>query len=433
MYNGIGLTTVRGSATSGHVSKNLSYIKPEFFRNKLDVNTNTSALGIRGGFNNDDRKNNGLMFKTNKDVIEHNRNYAFEAELYEISENMRENGSSEEQIERKISEMRKKQSSVSNYQVVVKKSKTSGTDTHELNARKADEDKKLRNAFGISDNYVPGASFDPAVQAERKAIQEQQWAIKQESMKIENERRQLVDDRERATGREVSVQDRIADDGARSDGRYVPRIRDYSDSSRRSNRNDSRDRYDPSRRDDRRENERDDRQRDRNEQPPRHGERIERRDDRQRDRNEQPLRHGERIERRDDRQRDRNEQPPRLEEKGERVERRDDNQRDRNEQPPRHEAKGELEKKSVVQNNIQQVSRKHGRSGGDGHLSDGEVNSEEAEETSNKKIERSTKVITSDKSAQKVARRSASRSSSNSSSSDSSSSDSSSSDSSSDN
>ena len=37
--NGIGLTTVRGSVTSGHGTRNLNHIKPEFYRNKLLANT----------------------------------------------------------------------------------------------------------------------------------------------------------------------------------------------------------------------------------------------------------------------------------------------------------------------------------------------------------------------------------------------------------
>jgi len=36
MYNGIGLTTARGSGTSGYVQKNLSHIKPYAQTNQRD-------------------------------------------------------------------------------------------------------------------------------------------------------------------------------------------------------------------------------------------------------------------------------------------------------------------------------------------------------------------------------------------------------------
>ena len=38
-YNGIGLTTPRGSATSGHVQRNLSHLRPDFYRSKLSANS----------------------------------------------------------------------------------------------------------------------------------------------------------------------------------------------------------------------------------------------------------------------------------------------------------------------------------------------------------------------------------------------------------
>ena len=37
MYNGIGLTTPRGSGTSGYVQKNLSFVKPKLKTNYKDI------------------------------------------------------------------------------------------------------------------------------------------------------------------------------------------------------------------------------------------------------------------------------------------------------------------------------------------------------------------------------------------------------------
>jgi serine/arginine repetitive matrix protein 2 len=76
MYNGIGLTTVRGSATSGHVTKNMSHVKPEFFRNKLQAN----ASGNRSGRDDDGKYGRGV--RANPEILDHIRKREVEAKLY---------------------------------------------------------------------------------------------------------------------------------------------------------------------------------------------------------------------------------------------------------------------------------------------------------------------------------------------------------------
>ena len=84
MYNGIGLTTARGSATSGHVTKNLTYIKPEFFRNKLSQNQGQ-------GRPHQDEKTKALAHKKgNQDILEHNEKRSIEAKIFEFQEKLLE-------------------------------------------------------------------------------------------------------------------------------------------------------------------------------------------------------------------------------------------------------------------------------------------------------------------------------------------------------
>jgi serine/arginine repetitive matrix protein 2 len=93
-YNGIGLSTVRGSATSGHVQKNLSHIRPEFFRNKIDSNTGKNQQG---------NASNPYALRVNNDVIEHNKKHAMEAKIYEYQEDLVDKGvMSAEEIEQKV-------------------------------------------------------------------------------------------------------------------------------------------------------------------------------------------------------------------------------------------------------------------------------------------------------------------------------------------
>jgi len=62
MYNGIGLTTPRGSGTSGYVQKNLSFVKPNQQRSRDDFLKDLQAL-----------KDNVLPppKKANKDILLH--------------------------------------------------------------------------------------------------------------------------------------------------------------------------------------------------------------------------------------------------------------------------------------------------------------------------------------------------------------------------
>ena len=98
MYNGIGLTTARGSGTSGHVTKNLSYVKPEFFRNKLDSNSGRNRV--------DDSRSAPKVSSGNRDILEHNKKRAVEARLFALQESLVEQGFTDVEIEVKVSRRR---------------------------------------------------------------------------------------------------------------------------------------------------------------------------------------------------------------------------------------------------------------------------------------------------------------------------------------
>lgn len=157
MYNGIGLSTVRGSATSGHVSKNLSYIKPDFFRKKVE-NNQLSHL--------DNRDRNGpTNHRVNEDVIEHNRKHALEAEVYELEESLRDKGFDEEMIVREVQKLKERQST-RNKAVATRGTRT--TDSHEIHVRKSEELQKIRSAFYIDDDFKEGDSFNPEAKEKRR-------------------------------------------------------------------------------------------------------------------------------------------------------------------------------------------------------------------------------------------------------------------------
>jgi serine/arginine repetitive matrix protein 2 len=180
MYNGIGLTTVRGTATSGHVQKNLSYVRPEFFRNKVD---NIRSNGMR------DRGNQQLPSRhVNQEVIDHNRKYAVESKVFELDLELREQGMKEEEISKRCNELRIK---LSNQMIVMADRTSRFTDSHELTIQTERKNTKLRSALGLSDSHVSGAAFDPEIQAERKRARELENQAKLEKRIADAKEREL--------------------------------------------------------------------------------------------------------------------------------------------------------------------------------------------------------------------------------------------------
>ena len=145
-YNGIGLATTRGSATSGHIQTNLGHVKPEFYRNKLAINT--------GKQQNEDLKSLRQGQKANAGVLEHNRKRAIESKIFAFREELLGKGFNEDEVEEKTSFLRIEL--LKQYSQGKISDESSKTDSHAIVQRKAAEMVKIRNAFGISHESVEG-------------------------------------------------------------------------------------------------------------------------------------------------------------------------------------------------------------------------------------------------------------------------------------
>jgi len=149
-YNGIGLSTVRGSATSGYVSRNLSHVKPDFFRKKIENNTS-------GGKNQSNMSSSTVLpyEKKNEDIVEHNRKRALESQVYELEENLKEKGYSEREISRRVSDLRDQfnSNSRSDDNGRGRRGGSGGkgsVDSHTLSVAKENENRRIARAFGIN-------------------------------------------------------------------------------------------------------------------------------------------------------------------------------------------------------------------------------------------------------------------------------------------
>ncbi|XP_071945165.1 uncharacterized protein [Antedon mediterranea] len=163
MYNGIGLTTARGSGTNGFVTRNFAVVRNH--KDKVNYKTEDELKQMDALMNR----------KGNIEILNHEKKRKVELKCVEMKEIMQEQGCTEEEIEQKVNAFRKL--------LIAKEGVTENDDsnnrsqimeTHQLAEAKEKQNAKLREAFGIGDNYVDGSSFDPDRRAKEAAAKEKQ-------------------------------------------------------------------------------------------------------------------------------------------------------------------------------------------------------------------------------------------------------------------
>ena len=80
MYNGIGLTTPRGSGTSGYVQKNVAAIRNR--REKVEYKSDADLAKLE----------RGLQKQPNKEILEHEWKRKIELKCVELQDQLEEQG-----------------------------------------------------------------------------------------------------------------------------------------------------------------------------------------------------------------------------------------------------------------------------------------------------------------------------------------------------
>ena len=159
MYNGIGLSTVRGSGTNGYVQKNLSFVSQTRTAERKDHTGGQLSRDIP------------QPKKADMDIIEHNRKRDVEVKVFRLREALEEQGVDEAEIESKTAEMRKNLlAQLPPPKRTEKKGANEAADprgkqeTHAMAAQKEEETRALKQALGISSEYKAGQAFDRELQ-----------------------------------------------------------------------------------------------------------------------------------------------------------------------------------------------------------------------------------------------------------------------------
>ena len=156
MYNGIGLATVRGSGTNGYVQKNQAHVS------KARVaQLKSTDQGDFGGMKE--------PRAPNLEIIDHNRKREVELKVMRLRDTLEEQGVATSEVEEKASELRR--SLLAKLPPLTPAEGSQSTrpgETHAAAATKQLENAALKQALGISSEYVGGSSFDQDLQARQR-------------------------------------------------------------------------------------------------------------------------------------------------------------------------------------------------------------------------------------------------------------------------
>ncbi|KAI9428684.1 hypothetical protein H4582DRAFT_1761514, partial [Lactarius indigo] len=159
MYNGIGLTTPRGSGTNGYVVRNLSAV-----RSRDTPNDRANAWDAAPPKHRE----------PDKEILEHERKRKVEVKCLELQLELEDKDFEEDEIERQVTALRERLLTMLPPPTIAKNLKPS--DTHALAAAKKIELDRMAAALGSRSDYTEGDAFNKEKQEElrQKRIMERE-------------------------------------------------------------------------------------------------------------------------------------------------------------------------------------------------------------------------------------------------------------------
>ncbi|GIZ36621.1 hypothetical protein CKM354_000009100 [Cercospora kikuchii] len=158
MSSNVGLSTPRGSGTSGYVQRNSANLRP-----RDDVKpypTEVDSIKHR-------------QRQPDKEILEHEKKREIEVKVFELRDKLEEEGVDEDEIDDQCNALRKKLEKEQSAKGPNAKGLKSHQ-VHELARAKIDESERLRKALGIGKDYEEGSHWRK--QEERKLEMERERA-----------------------------------------------------------------------------------------------------------------------------------------------------------------------------------------------------------------------------------------------------------------
>ena len=232
MYGDVGLPTTKGSGTNGYIQRSLAYINRKEYQ----------PGGYKAIIEKFREQPAPTKRKINNEIIEHEMKHKIEAELYDLSEKLKEEGKLNlKEIEEEINIKRNEK-----YDDILKKKELyiNNKDTHQRGQMKNEQINKIKNALNIKDDYQLGYAFDIELQEKEKEEREKKKKKllllnkrkerihrhnhrKRKERRERRERREKRENRERNLSRSISRSRSLNSNKSRSYKKY--KKRKYSD------------------------------------------------------------------------------------------------------------------------------------------------------------------------------------------------------------
>lgn len=152
MSSNVGLSTPRGSGTSGYVQRNLSQFRP---RPAQPYSKEVEPIQHR-------------QKQPDKDILDHDRKREIEVKIFELKDQLEDEGIDEDEIDTRCDLLRKK---LQDEGGTNKAKSLKAHQIHDIADAKIKQTEKLRRALGISKNYEEGGHWrrqDEKKKAERR-------------------------------------------------------------------------------------------------------------------------------------------------------------------------------------------------------------------------------------------------------------------------
>ncbi|MCJ1480173.1 RNA-splicing factor [Schaereria dolodes] len=142
MSSNVGLTTPRGSGTSGYVQRNLSHLRPR--DNIAPYPKDFESIKHR-------------QRQPDKEILAHDKAREIEVKVFDLRDKLEDEGVDEDEIEARTDALRKKLTAQTDGEKVGGRLKPH--QVHELARAKIEESEKLRKALGIREDYEEGSHW----------------------------------------------------------------------------------------------------------------------------------------------------------------------------------------------------------------------------------------------------------------------------------
>ncbi|USP80634.1 hypothetical protein yc1106_07908 [Curvularia clavata] len=183
MADNVGLSTPRGSGTSGYVQKNRSLLKPRDKVQPYPKDWDQAKYRPR---------------QPDAEILEHEAKREIEVKVLELRDKLEEEGVDEDEIDDQCEALRRKldQERKDSRDLGPNAKRLKSHQVHDLAKAKMEESERLRKALGISEDYEEGSHWRKQEERMRESLAKREAEDEEKLEKAKEARRYQEDDSE---------------------------------------------------------------------------------------------------------------------------------------------------------------------------------------------------------------------------------------------